>query len=332
MSHPGHTRESPQLARRSFQLAAIVSVVFAAACGKVTNPVNGGADADPGPDGGAVVADGGVAADAMSGSCGDGVVDLGEDCDDGNTVTEACAYGVPSCLVCTANCTRGPGLTSVCGDGQINGPETCDDGNTVTETCAYGQTSCTVCRANCTSGAGTVVGYCGDGVVNGPEQCESSTNQTCTSQGFVGGVIYCSSCSLDTSSCYANTPQITTIGLQVIGFGTPETRWPQANWTIRTIYVDPKGNLVGNLSGSYIYSYTDVVPMLKLNVQYAPPSTAYKLRVYRTMQGDFSLGNLSWVGYADYTCNDGGNLAEYCTAGTDRKTPYLDHNHFTLPY
>ena len=45
--------------------------------------------------------------------CGDGTIDSadGEDCDDGNNATEACAYGLETCGVCTAGCTQGAGTT-----------------------------------------------------------------------------------------------------------------------------------------------------------------------------------------------------------------------------
>ena len=80
---------------------------------------------------------------ATAATCGNGVRELGEDCDDNNTVTEACAYGQTSCAVCAADCTSQPGATSYCGDGIIDAghSEICDDGNIdsgdgCTSTCA----------------------------------------------------------------------------------------------------------------------------------------------------------------------------------------------------
>ena len=54
-------------------------------------------------------------------TCGDGVVEAGENCDDGNTA---------SCDGCSATCETESGLT--CGDGILNQAcgEQCDDGNT----------------------------------------------------------------------------------------------------------------------------------------------------------------------------------------------------------
>ncbi|MBU1242794.1 hypothetical protein KJ612_06310 [Myxococcota bacterium] len=62
--------------------------------------------------------------------CGNGDVDEGEGCDDGNTVTEGCAVGETTCTVCDATCQwRDIDLTA-CGDGETTGTEECDDGGT----------------------------------------------------------------------------------------------------------------------------------------------------------------------------------------------------------
>ena len=89
--------------------------------------------------------------------CGDNVRDAEEACDDGNTVTEGCAYGEEACTVCAADCTEQAGAVRVCGDNVRNAEEGCDDGNTVTEDCAYGEEACTVCAADCTEQAGAVL-------------------------------------------------------------------------------------------------------------------------------------------------------------------------------
>jgi len=62
--------------------------------------------------------------------CGNGDLDPGEGCDDGNTVTEGCADGETACTVCDAGCQwRDIDLTA-CGDGEATGTEECDDGGT----------------------------------------------------------------------------------------------------------------------------------------------------------------------------------------------------------
>jgi virginiamycin B lyase len=93
-------------------------------------------------------------------TCGDGVRDAGEDCDDGNTV---------SCDGCSTSCTVETG----CGDGVQCGTEACDDGNTA---------GCDGCAAACTVEVGA---RCGDGTVNTAcgEECDPpgpDCSATCT--------------------------------------------------------------------------------------------------------------------------------------------------------
>jgi cysteine-rich repeat protein len=76
--------------------------------------------------------------------CGDGSFDVGEQCDDGNT-----ANGDG----CDANCQFEP----FCGDGSFDVGEQCDDGNTNNRD---------GCRNDCT------LPYCGDGIVDTDEQCD----------------------------------------------------------------------------------------------------------------------------------------------------------------
>lgn len=64
-----------------------------------------------------------------SAPCGDGIVNGRETCDDGNSVIEACAYGVPNCEVCGPTCTLVAGQAAFCGDGVVAaGSEECDPG------------------------------------------------------------------------------------------------------------------------------------------------------------------------------------------------------------
>jgi len=146
--------------------------------------------------------------------CGNSVVEAGEDCDDGNTTTEECAYGETSCTVCDSVCAEAAGTTSYCGDSTTDGAngetcddganngqpnycnatcdgitgsvcgnsvveagEDCDDGNTVTEECTYGETSCTVCDSVCAEVAGAT-SYCGDSTTDGAngETCDDGAN------------------------------------------------------------------------------------------------------------------------------------------------------------
>jgi cysteine-rich repeat protein len=79
--------------------------------------------------------------------CGNGLLDPGEQCDDGNTLDGD---------ACQADCTEPP----VCGDQLWAGNEQCDDGAL---NGAYGH-----CNAEC-SGPGP---RCGDQIRNGPEECD----------------------------------------------------------------------------------------------------------------------------------------------------------------
>ncbi len=109
-----------------------------------------------------------------SAGCGNGVLDLGEQCDDGNTVdTDACT-----------NACR----TAVCGDGIAGPSEECDDGNGV-DADACSNTCLTVACGNgrvdpgeaCDGGAACSATTCqllgcGDGIVSGSEQCDDGNS------------------------------------------------------------------------------------------------------------------------------------------------------------
>ena len=109
------------------------------------------------------------------GSCGDGIVNDGEACDDGNRSNND---------TCTNNCT-----VNVCGDGYLQtGVEQCDYGTRNGDaTCRadYGST-CTNCSATCQQVASSG-GFCGDDVLNGSEQCDGTeglSGVSCTSLGY----------------------------------------------------------------------------------------------------------------------------------------------------
>ena len=76
--------------------------------------------------------------------CGDGVVDPGEECDDGPANGEMSA--------CKLDCTA-----AFCGDGLVGPREACDDGNQVDDD-------------ECTNGCNLPA--CGDGILQPPEECD----------------------------------------------------------------------------------------------------------------------------------------------------------------
>ncbi|HTQ03989.1 MAG TPA: DUF4215 domain-containing protein, partial [Polyangiaceae bacterium] len=104
--------------------------------------------------------DGGAGCDANCQlKCGNGVLDPGEQCDDGIL---AGGYGR-----CAAGCV----ITEFCGDGVRSGPEQCDNGAANSDT-AYGG-----CTTQCKLGP-----RCGDGIKNGTEACDDGLDD-----GFYGG-------------------------------------------------------------------------------------------------------------------------------------------------
>ena len=148
--------------------------------------------------------------DTQISTCGNGIYDPGEECDDGNTLSGdgctnlcklECGYNC-SCFDPTAICRP----LVVCGDGVRSSSEACDDGNVEsgdgcsanceveahwrchvpgrrctpicgdgillgTETCDDGNTIAgDGCGENCLIGGGGQ--YCGDGVVSGAEECD----------------------------------------------------------------------------------------------------------------------------------------------------------------
>ena len=181
-------------------------------------------------------------ADCTEADCGDGYLNTSanEACDDGNTVTEICDYGVESCEVCNFLCQYEAGSVRYCGDGEVDysygeacdeegqtetcdedctqvecgdglvnetAGEACDAGAELTDTCDYGLTECDVCTSECSFVAGLTT-YCGDGTVDpNHEFCEQgeTTTMLCTQfdpQNFESGIVTCGGdCMADTSGC-----------------------------------------------------------------------------------------------------------------------------------
>jgi len=111
------------------------------------------------------------------GTCGNGAVDAGEQCDDGQ-----------DSATCDSDCTA-----AVCGDGTLNttAGEECDDSG-VSATCS----------ASCTLTGGSV---CGDGAATGSEECDGAdlSGETCSSLGLDGGTLSCDgTCGFDTGGCF----------------------------------------------------------------------------------------------------------------------------------
>ena len=113
--------------------------------------------------------------------CGDGRTEREEMCDDGNAITELCAYGLAGCTVCSATCQYEAGARRYCGDGIIQPEfESCDE-PPLEGSCDYGPATCFGCSAQCEWQAVTPR-YCGDGVVDPEEECDdgNAITESCT--------------------------------------------------------------------------------------------------------------------------------------------------------
>ncbi len=104
-------------------------------------------------------------------SCGNGVIDSSEACDDGNTLaSDGCS---DLCIVETGwNCpVVDTPCQEICGDGVLVGTETCDDGDTVA-----GDGCDTGCELEagwaCPTPGAACNTVCGDGIIVGSESCD----------------------------------------------------------------------------------------------------------------------------------------------------------------
>jgi fibro-slime domain-containing protein len=105
--------------------------------------------------------------------CGNGILESGETCDDGNAASgDGCSS---TCQIEKGWQCPTPGAACVasrCGDGVVAGSETCDDGNSVS-----GDGCSSTCQVEAgwqcpTPDAKCIAKQCGDGILAGNEQCD----------------------------------------------------------------------------------------------------------------------------------------------------------------
>jgi hypothetical protein len=170
-------------------------------------------------------------------ACGNGSLDLGEDCDGSNlngasclsllnadtgslSCSNDCHFDTSACVVTKSPVTVQP----FCGDGIINvSGEQCDGSNLNNKTCvtqgfASGtltcNSSCLLNTSGCVTTPVTVQPFCGDGIKNGTEQCDGTNlgDNTCVTLGFDSGTLTCNqNCQINSSSC-TKTPYVPPIG------------------------------------------------------------------------------------------------------------------------
>ncbi|MFV8750731.1 hypothetical protein ACNOYE_09285 [Nannocystaceae bacterium ST9] len=152
-----------------------------------------------------------------TGECGNGVIELGEECDGGalgGATCESEGFGSGG-LACAADCSFDTSQCSQCGNGTIDGDEQCDetdlgDNATCADVGLGTPSEPLACTDMCTYDFAACSG-CGDGMVTAPEACEPAgpnlpapdlSGETCMSLGFDEGELACTEgCAFDTSPC-----------------------------------------------------------------------------------------------------------------------------------
>jgi hypothetical protein len=114
--------------------------------------------------------------------------------------------------ICTASLTSTRATLAAC---DANLTQCRDDQTTCTASLASSETELATCTTNLTSSAAELATCttekatalaCGNGNIDAGESCDQGNlnNQTCVTQGFVGGTLECGAdCAFDTSGCYA---------------------------------------------------------------------------------------------------------------------------------
>jgi fibro-slime domain-containing protein len=204
--------------RLAFALVSVLAMSVGAGCAGVKPTESTGKGGSGGSssktDGGTRVIDAVEIPDTITMTCGNGVLDSGEQCDDGNKNSgDGCSKlcQIEADWTCTT-----PGQpcvnTSVCGDGVVSSQEACDDGNTT------GGDGCSAdCKTvepgyQCRVPGRKCVPLCGDGKVIGSESCDDGNT--------TAGDGCSSTCQVEPGASCTGTPSVCTIA--VCGNGVVE--------------------------------------------------------------------------------------------------------------
>ena len=183
----------------AFLAAAMLSTV-ACSSANIVDPGQGGAGGSTGPTGGngggntgttggatgpTIKLDALPGADAAvdrpgGGSCGDGILERNESCDDGNTVSgDGCSR---ICQIENNYECKTPGQPcvniAVCGNGHLTSDETCDDGNTVSGDGCSADCSTVEKGFQCRVPGKPCTPKCGDGIISGTETCDDGNTKS----------------------------------------------------------------------------------------------------------------------------------------------------------
>ena len=136
----------------------------------------------------------GCAADCVVEFCGDGIVQAGLDeaCDSGSlTIPDCDELGSVGVVFCSSECALDEILcpdVAQCGDGTLDLGESCDDGNT-----EDGDGCSAICQSE----------LCDNGMLDDNEACDGDLlgGFVCSDFGFNGGEVVCDGCAIDISGC-----------------------------------------------------------------------------------------------------------------------------------
>jgi hypothetical protein len=157
-------------------------------------------------------------------TCGDSVMDPGEECDGSDFGNASCGdFGFSGgSLACNSRCMISTGACTVCGDNVTDPGEECDGGD-------FGDASCgdfgfgggfLACNSNCTIDSLNCTFVCGDNITDPGEECDGSDfgGLGCVDFGFTEGNLACYiNCTMDTIACTVCGDNVTEPGEECDG-------------------------------------------------------------------------------------------------------------------